>query len=39
MTVWFWDTYFHTEDNWETQIQLLQKVQTLSDAPEEETML
>ncbi len=33
MTVWFWDPTFHTEDNWGTYMQPLQKVQTLSDAP------
>ncbi len=26
---------FHTEDDWETHLQLLQKIQTLTDAPEE----
>ncbi len=34
MTVWFWDPSFHTEDNWGTHMQLLQKIQTLTDAPE-----
>ncbi len=24
MTVWFWDPFFHTEDNWGTHMQLLQ---------------
>ncbi len=38
MTVWFWDPSFHTEDNWETHMQLLQKIQTLTDAPEGKTM-
>ncbi len=38
MTVWFWDPSFHTEDNWGTQMQLLQKVQTLTDAPEGKTI-
>ncbi len=38
MTVWFWDPSFHTEDNWGTHVQLLQKVQTLTDAPEGKTM-
>ncbi len=27
-------TSFHTEDNWGTHMQLLQKIQTLTDAPE-----
>ncbi len=39
MTVWFWDPSFHTELNWETPIQLLQKIQTLTDAPEEKTRI
>ncbi len=34
MTVWFWDSSLHTEDNWGTHLQLLQKVQTLTDALE-----
>ncbi len=34
MTVWS----FHTEDNWGTYMQLLQKVQMLTDAPEGNTM-
>ncbi len=34
VTVWFWDPSFHTEDNWWTQTQLLKKVQTFTDAPE-----
>ncbi len=34
MTVWFWDPSFHTEDNWGTHMQLLQKIQTLTDTPE-----
>ncbi len=34
MTVWFWDPSFHTEENWGTHMQLLQKIQTLTDAPE-----
>ncbi len=38
MTVWFWDPSFHTEDNWGTLLQLLQKVQTLTDAPEGKSM-
>ncbi len=38
MTVWFWDPSFHTEDNWGTRVQLLQKIQTLTDAPEGEAM-
>ncbi len=38
VTVWFWDPSFHTEDNWWTQTQLLKKVQTFTDAPEEHTM-
>ncbi len=29
---------FHTEDNWGTHLRLLQKIQTLTDAPEGETM-
>ncbi len=32
-----WDASFHTEDDWGTHIQLLQKIQTLTDAPEGET--
>ncbi len=35
MTVWFLDPSFHTEDNWGTHLHLLQKIQTLTDAPEE----
>ncbi len=31
MTAWFWDQSFHTEDNWGTHLQLLQKIQTLTD--------
>ncbi len=38
VTVWFWDPSFHTEDKWGTQTQLLKKVQTFTDAPEEHTM-
>ncbi len=38
MTVWFWDPSFHTEYNQGTYSQLLQKIQTLTDAPEGETM-
>ncbi len=38
MTIWFWDSSFHTEDNWWTHLQLLQKIQTLTDAPEGKTM-
>ncbi len=34
MTVLFWDPYIHTEDNWGTRMQLLQKFQMLTDAPE-----
>ncbi len=34
MTIWFWDPYFHTEDNWGTHTQLLQKVWMLTSAPE-----
>ncbi len=34
MTVRFWDLSFHTEDNWGIYLQLLQKIQTLTDAPE-----
>ncbi len=33
MTVWVWDPSFHTEVNWGTHTQLLQKIQTLTDAP------
>ncbi len=39
MTVWFWDPSFHTEDNWGTHLQLLQKIQTLTDAPEGKTCI
>ncbi len=38
VTVWFWDPSFHTEDNWGTRMQLLQKVQTLTYAPDGKTM-
>ncbi len=38
MSVWFWDPSFHTEGNWGTQIQLLKKVQTFTDAPEGNVM-
>ncbi len=38
MTVWFWDPSFHTDDNWGTHMQLLQKIQTLTDDPEGKTM-
>ncbi len=38
MTVWFWDPSFHTEDNWGIHMQLLQKIQTLTDAPEGKNM-
>ncbi len=38
MTVWFWDPSFYTEDNWETHLQLLQKIQTLTDTPEGKIM-
>ncbi len=34
MTVWFWDPSFHTEDNCGTHLQPLQKIQTLTHAPE-----
>ncbi len=34
MTVWFWDPSFHSEDNWGTHMQVLQKIQMLTDAPE-----
>jgi len=37
VTVGFLGPYFHTEDNWGTQTQLLKKVQTLTDAPEGNT--
>ncbi len=30
--------YIYTEDNWGTHMQLLQKIQTLIDAPEGKTM-
>ncbi len=39
MTVWFWDPSFYTEDNWGTHLQLLQKIQTLTDAPEGKTSI
>ncbi len=39
MTVWFWDASFHTEDSWGTHIKLLQKIKTLTDAPEGETCI
>ncbi len=32
MNVWLWDPYFHTEDNWGTHMQVLQKIQMLTDA-------
>ncbi len=38
MTVWFWGPSFLTEDNWWTHLQLLQKIQTLTDAPEVKNM-
>ncbi len=38
MTVWFGDPYFHTEDNWGTHLQLLQKIKPLTDAPEGKNM-
>ncbi len=38
MTVWFWDTSFYTEDNWGINLQILQKIQTLTDAPEGKPM-
>ncbi len=34
MTVWFWDPSFHTDDNWGAHVQLLQKMKSLTDAPE-----
>ncbi len=34
MTVWFLDQSFHNEDNWGTHLQLLQKIQMLTDATE-----
>lgn len=34
MTVWFWDPYFYIKDNWVTRTQLLQKVNTFTDAQE-----
>ncbi len=34
MTVWYWDPYFHTEDNWGAHMQLLHTIQMLTDAPE-----
>ncbi len=37
LTAWFWDQTFHTENNWETHLQLLQKIQTLTDSPEGKT--
>ncbi len=39
MTVRFLDPSFHTEDNWGTHLHLLQKIQTLTDAPEEKTCI
>ncbi len=39
MTVWSRDLSFHTEDNWGTHMQLLKKIQTLTDAPEVKTIL
>ncbi len=39
LTVWFWDPSFHSEDNWGTHMQLLQKIQTLTDAPEEKGLI
>ncbi len=38
MIVWFWDPYFHTEDNLGTRMQLLQKIKMLTDAPEGKNM-
>ncbi len=38
MTVRFWDPYIHTKDNWETHMQLLQKIKMLIDAPKGKTM-
>ncbi len=34
MTGWLLDPSCHIEDNWGTHLQLLQKIQTLTDAPE-----
>ncbi len=34
MIVWFWDPSFHIDDNSGTHLQLLQKAQTLTEAPE-----
>ncbi len=39
MTLWFWDPFFHNKDNWGTHMQLLQKIQTLTDAPEGKTFV
>ncbi len=39
LTVWFWDPSFHSEDNRGTHMQLLQKIQTLTDAPEEKRLI
>ncbi len=36
--LWFWDPSFLSEDKSGTQLQLLQKIQTLTDAPEGKTM-
>ncbi len=38
VTVWFWDPYFHTEDNWGTHSQLLQKVETFTHTQEGNTI-
>ncbi len=38
VTVWFWGPYLHTEDNWGTQTQLLQKMETFTDAQEGHAM-
>ncbi len=38
LTVWFWDPYFHTGDNWGTHTQLLQKVEIFTDAHESHTV-
>ncbi len=33
-----WDPSFHTEDNWGTHLQQLQKIKPLTDAPEGKRM-
>ncbi len=35
MIAWFWDPSFLTEDDWGTHMKALQKIKTLTDAPEE----